>query len=165
MATGECLNWDFRIVSLYWGPGWNQGQSSCLENILFSEHENSCNETTKHQEETQPGSTFIPEMQSARVYGTFSAQIWVSLEFSETSMNYVLLSYVTFSFSLVWVRITLKGGFTFCWWAKQWMVNFSLPCPRWNFVTFQAISVCTRFDICFESLSKIHWLIAVCLWL
>ena len=40
--------------------------------ILLSEHKNSCNETTKHQEETQPGATFVPGMK--HVYGTFSTQ-------------------------------------------------------------------------------------------
>ena len=40
---------------------------------------------TKHQEETQPGTNFVPGIK--HLYGTFYAEIWVSLKFWETSMN------------------------------------------------------------------------------
>ena len=60
----------------------NHGQSSCVEDISFSEHEKICNEMTKHQEEGQPKTTSVPEMK--HVYGTFSEE---NLSFCKIQRN------------------------------------------------------------------------------
>ena len=89
--------------------------------------------------------TFVPGMK--HLYGTFSAEIWVSLKFRETSHNIKWRCY------FLPMGKTIKG-------------YFFTSLPKVNFCHLWSDLDCARFDIWFYSLAKIHWLIcAVCLWL